>query len=103
MRVRRTRVCRGGDGWAEAALAGENRSCGRGAAGREGYKILSLQEERDGRRRRKPDRDPSPPGPPPGRRRRADGEVGTALRSAYDRVVDEDIPPEMLDLLGKLG
>jgi hypothetical protein len=63
---------------------------------------LSLQEDRDGRRRRKPDpgREPSPPA---GRGRRADGEVGSALRSAYDRVVDEDIPPEMLDLLGKLG
>ena len=31
------------------------------------------------------------------------GEVGTALRSAYQRMVEEDIPPEMLDLLGKLG
>lgn len=31
------------------------------------------------------------------------GEVGTALRTVYQRTVDEDIPPEMLDLLGKLG
>ena len=31
------------------------------------------------------------------------GEVGNALRSAYQRMVEEDIPPEMLDLLGKLG
>ncbi|HEX8193301.1 MAG TPA: NepR family anti-sigma factor [Allosphingosinicella sp.] len=30
-------------------------------------------------------------------------EVGNALRSAYQRTLDEDIPPEMLDLLGKLG
>lgn len=30
-------------------------------------------------------------------------EVGHALRSAYDQAVNEDIPPEMLDLLGKLG
>jgi hypothetical protein len=29
--------------------------------------------------------------------------VGQALRSAYQRMVEEDIPPEMLDLLGKLG
>jgi len=31
------------------------------------------------------------------------GEVGSALRSVYDRALAEDIPPEMLDLLGKLG
>ena len=30
-------------------------------------------------------------------------EVGTALRSAYEQAVNEDIPAEMLDLLGKLG
>ncbi len=30
-------------------------------------------------------------------------EVGVALRSIYQRTVDESIPPEMLDLLGKLG
>jgi hypothetical protein len=34
---------------------------------------------------------------------RKSGEMGHALRSAYQRMVDEDIPPEMLDLLGKLG
>lgn len=30
-------------------------------------------------------------------------EVGQALRTVYQRTVEEDIPPEMLDLLGKLG
>lgn len=30
-------------------------------------------------------------------------EVGSALRTVYQRTVEEDIPPEMLDLLGKLG
>ena len=30
-------------------------------------------------------------------------DVGDALRSAYQRTLDENIPPEMLDLLGKLG
>jgi hypothetical protein len=30
-------------------------------------------------------------------------EFGNALRSAYQRTLAEDIPPEMLDLLGKLG
>jgi hypothetical protein len=34
--------------------------------------------------------------------RRPAGDVGSALKSAYQRTLDEDIPPEMLDLLGKL-
>jgi hypothetical protein len=38
-----------------------------------------------------------------GRRRTPSGEVGSALRSVYDGALNEDIPPEMLDLLGKLG
>ena len=36
------------------------------------------------------------------RKRPPAGDVGKALRSAYQNMVDEDIPPEMLDLLGKL-
>lgn len=32
----------------------------------------------------------------------ADTDVGKALRSVYEKAVREDIPPEMLDLLGKL-
>jgi hypothetical protein len=31
-----------------------------------------------------------------------DSSVGHALRSVYERAVQEDIPQEMLDLLGKL-
>ena len=38
-----------------------------------------------------------------GRKRTASGEIGLALRSVYDGALGEDIPPEMLDLLGKLG
>jgi hypothetical protein len=38
-----------------------------------------------------------------GRRRTPTGEIGSALRSVYDGALAEDIPPEMLDLLGKLG
>ena len=38
-----------------------------------------------------------------GRKRPASGEIGQALRSVYDGALAEDIPPEMLDLLGKLG
>lgn len=33
----------------------------------------------------------------------AGGTVGNALRSVYDETVNEDIPSEMLDLLGKLA
>jgi hypothetical protein len=38
-----------------------------------------------------------------GRKRTPSGEIGNALRSVYDGALAEDIPPEMLDLLGKLG
>lgn len=31
-----------------------------------------------------------------------DGDVGAVLRSAYQKTVEEAIPPEMLDLLSKL-
>lgn len=32
-----------------------------------------------------------------------DGDVGKALRSAYQQTVSEDVPQEMLDLLSKLA
>ncbi|MBV5325361.1 MAG: hypothetical protein J0626_08885 [Rhodospirillaceae bacterium] len=32
-----------------------------------------------------------------------DPAVGAALRSIYQKTVDESVPQEMLDLLGKLG
>jgi hypothetical protein len=51
------------------------------------------------------DTDDNKPAHPPERRARkrsAGGEVGDALRKVYDRALREDIPPEMLDLLGKL-
>jgi hypothetical protein len=37
------------------------------------------------------------------KKRGPNAEIGQALRKAYSDAVDEDIPPEMLDLLGKLG
>lgn len=48
--------------------------------------------------------DPSPPG----KKRAAkvhskDRDMGSALRSVYQRTIDEKVPDEMLDLLGKLG
>jgi Anti-sigma factor NepR len=40
----------------------------------------------------------------PRRSRKSDErDVGTALRSAYQRTVDETIPADLLDLLGKLN
>jgi hypothetical protein len=67
---------------------------------------LSLQHDRQNQRRRKSDRnakDASDNGSGGSSRRAPPGNVGSALRTAYQRMVDEDIPPEMLDLLGKLG
>lgn len=61
--------------------------------------------ENESGRRRKPDL------PPPADsekmqksgKKRPNAEIGHALRKAYSDAVDETIPPEMLDLLGKLG
>jgi hypothetical protein len=83
---------------------------------------LTLHDEKDGARRRKahiaPEGDdaetvenargkPDRPGARAGAKAasvKAGGpEVGHALRTVYQRTIDEDIPPEMLDLLGKLG
>lgn len=68
---------------------------------------MTFETVKDGNRRRKSDRqtdnDTSPAQPRVRRKRTGNSEVGAALRSAYQRTVDEEIPPEMLDLLGKLG
>jgi hypothetical protein len=37
------------------------------------------------------------------KKRGPNAEIGQALRKAYREAIDETIPPEMLDLLGKLG
>ena len=75
---------------------------------------MSLEDDKDGDRRRKSpdesDRNSDTESDAAGsagavrkKRRPAAPEVGQALRSAYQRTLDENIPPEMLDLLGKLG
>ena len=38
-----------------------------------------------------------------GSKRGQSGDIGNALKTVYDRTLREEIPPEMLDLLGKLG
>ena len=65
---------------------------------------MTFQSDKDRRRRtdhaHQGDHDETP------RSRKKRGttpEVGQALRAAYQQAVSEDIPPEMLDLLGKLG
>ena len=67
--------------------------------------ILSFQDDSESRRRRRPDpeKEPNEVSRESRRKRPPPGEVGQALRAAYQRMIDEDIPPEMLDLLGKLG
>jgi hypothetical protein len=77
-------------------------SSGRGAAAR-GLR-LSFEDDRD--RRRKADNVSQPDTgevPKAKKKRGSSPEVGHALRAAYQQAVSEDIPPEMLDLLGKLG
>ena len=68
--------------------------------------VDDLSFENESGRRRKPD--PIPPADSKsmtksGRKRGPNAEIGHALRKAYSDAVDEAIPPEMLDLLGKLG
>jgi hypothetical protein len=65
---------------------------------------LSFENESD--RRRKTDNIPpvdSEDMPRNRKRRGANSEIGQALRKAYSDAVDETVPPEFLDLLGRLG
>lgn len=66
---------------------------------------MSLNADKDSQRRRRSDNqteESSPAAERRVRRKRPSDDVGDALRSAYQRTVNEDIPAEMLDLLGKL-
>ena len=67
---------------------------------------MTFANDKDDERRRKSA--PSPQShdstPPLGKKKRGGTpEVGNALRAAYQQTIDETIPPEFLDLLGKLG
>lgn len=69
---------------------------------------MTFAREKNGGRRGGPDRnaeteDISTPRPKPKKKRVDSPEFGQALRSVYQRTIDEDIPPDLLDLLGKLG
>lgn len=104
--------------WGMSILAGEPGawpgerfiSCAKGATLgiAPGGSELTFESEKDGERRRKSDPAPradTPPTSPPSSKRKRTGtpEVGQALRSVYQQTIDEQIPPEMLELLGKLG
>ena len=68
---------------------------------------MSFARETSGGRRASPESDSGKDGAPEsksGKKKRADDpQIGSALRSVYQRTVDEDIPADLLDLLGKLG
>ena len=76
---------------------------GRGV-GRDGVSILTVENDKDERRRKSASASESRPGKAQNSKKKSSsGEVGSALRSVYQRTVNEDIPPDLLDLLGKLG
>jgi hypothetical protein len=62
-------------------------------------------DEKDGERRRKSEMAEEEQGPRDSARggKKPQPELGGALRSAYERTLEEKIPQEMLDLLRKLG
>ena len=67
---------------------------------------LAFANDKDDERRRRsaPSPDSHEPDGPRGKKKRGSTpEVGNALRAAYQKTIDESIPPEFLDLLGKLG
>jgi hypothetical protein len=72
-----------------------------------GETILTFAREKDGERRLRSEtagETDIPTSKPARRRKRADSpEVGNALRSVYQQTIDEKIPDDLLDLLGKLG
>lgn len=64
---------------------------------------MSFHADKDQRKGRQQTPSEKAPAAKPARRKSGQsGDVGSALRSVYQRTVDEQIPPEMLDLLGKL-
>ena len=65
---------------------------------------MSFENDQDRRRKTEQPRLAESDETPRSRKKRAPTpEVGQALRAAYQQAVSEAVPPEMLDLLGKLG
>jgi hypothetical protein len=68
--------------------------------------ILTFADEQDGERRRRAASSPDSQNRDDGKTRKKrpnTPELGHALRAAYQQTINEDIPPDLLDLLGKLG
>jgi hypothetical protein len=71
-----------------------------------GVDLLHFTDEPDRESRRKTESEKpvaTDGAPRPRARSKQPGDVGNALKTVYQRTIDEEIPPEMLDLLGKLG
>lgn len=67
---------------------------------------MTLVNDKDSGRRRKSETGADEKGAKELQKKKKRGDVpavGNALRSVYEETIREDIPPEMLDLLGKLG
>jgi hypothetical protein len=64
---------------------------------------FEIEDDRDGRRRSESEPDDMDSTATPSRKKAGASGVGNALREAYQEALREDVPPEMLDLLGKLG
>lgn len=67
---------------------------------------LSFENDKDLQRKRKSEPVSENRGASNSKKKKKGGnpaEVGNALRSIYQRTINEDIPPDLLDLLGKLG
>lgn len=61
------------------------------------------EDDRDRRPKSASEPDDMDSSPTPIRKKAGASGVGNALREAYQEALREDVPPEMLDLLGKLG
>ena len=67
---------------------------------------MSFADEKESGNRRRSSAsvpDSVPEADKPKKKRGHSPEVGHALRAAYQRTIDEDVPSDLLDLLGKLG
>lgn len=66
---------------------------------------MAFVEDKENSVRRKAEGGPEQDSPVPAKKKKRTNApaLGNALKSVYQQTVSEDIPPEMLDLLGKLG